>query len=109
MSKKRVVYLVDNKNRDLMGASLIAHYIRESGHECFLEPLEAYQAALGAHKPHLMIFNHLLASHLAAYSRRLNSLGIKVAVLSNEGILYDKDVLDFNSHTMCLLRFSGSV
>jgi surface carbohydrate biosynthesis protein len=80
-----------------MGASLIAHYIRESGNECFLEPLEAYQAALGAYKPHLMIFNHLLASHLAAYSRRLNSLGVKVAVLPNEGILYDKDVLDFNA------------
>jgi len=89
--------LVDNKRRDLMVAALLAHHLEERGAVCHLEPLEAYQGVLGAHRPDLIIVNHLLAPHLVHYSQRLRDLGVLVAVLPNEGILYDENVLEFNA------------
>lgn len=93
--RKRVVMLVDDKNRDLMVAALIAYQFRQRGIDCFLEPLEAYRGALAGHRPHLIIFNHLLASHLVAYSKRLGRMGVLTAVLLNEGLCYDDDVREF--------------
>jgi surface carbohydrate biosynthesis protein len=37
----------------------------------------------------MVIFNHLYATHLAEWSRRLADMGVLVAVLLNEGIVYD--------------------
>jgi surface carbohydrate biosynthesis protein len=89
--------LVDNKRRDLMVAALLAHHLEQHDVACHLEPLEAYQGALGAHRPDLIISNHLLAPHLVRYSQRLAELGVLSAVLPNEGILYDENVLEFNA------------
>lgn len=92
-----VVLLVDSKVRDLPVAALLAHHLEKRGLRARLEPLEAYQGALAAHRPHMMVFNHLTASHLAAYSRRLHAMGVLTAVLPNEGIFYDPEDLIFNS------------
>ena len=92
-----VVLLVDSRTRDLPVATLIAHHLRELGAECFLEPLESYRAVLAAYRPGLIIFNHLTAGHLAAYSRRLAKTGVLTAVLPNEGISYDAEERFFNS------------
>lgn len=89
--------LVDSKSRDLLVAALVAHHLDGLGVECILEPLEAYRAVLAAHRPDLILFNHLTASHLARFSRRLHSFGVKTAVLLNEGIIYDPDDLKYNS------------
>lgn len=94
-SRPKVVHLVDNKRRDLYVAGLIAQRLDEVGIDCALEPLEATQAVLAAHRPDMIVFNHLSASHLAAYSRRLADLGVLVAVLPNEGLIYKREVLDF--------------
>ena len=94
---KTIVILVDNKRRDLRGAALIAHHLQRMGANVFLEPLEAYRAVLPAYRPDLIVFNHLLASHLANYSGRLREIGVKVAVLPNESLLYNPDVMRFNS------------
>ena len=92
----RVVILVDNKRRDLLSCALIAHHLEQRGARVFLEPLEAYRAVLGAHQPDLILFNHLLASHLASYSAQLRERGVQVAVLPNEALLYNPEVLRFN-------------
>lgn len=92
-----VVLLVDSKVRDLPVAALLAHHLQKKGLRAALEPLEAYQAALAAHRPRMIIFNHLTASHLAAYSQRLHAMGVLTAVLPNEGIFYDREDLVFNS------------
>jgi surface carbohydrate biosynthesis protein len=92
-----VVLLVDSKVRDLPVAALLAHHLEKRGVRARLEPLEAYQGALAAHRPRMIVFNHLTASHLAAYSRRLHEMGVLTAVLPNEGIFYDADDLVFNS------------
>lgn len=97
MNDNRVVLLVDNKRRDLPGDALIAYNLEKLGIQCFLEPLEAYRGCLAAHRPGMIIFNHLLGSHLVRYSKRLAELGVLVGVLPNEGILYNKDVLRFNA------------
>lgn len=89
--------LVDSKARDLPVAALIAHHLDALGVDCVLEPLEAYQAALAAYRPQLILFNHLTASHLARFSRRLHSMGVLTSVLSNEGINYDPDDLKYSS------------
>jgi len=96
-SLEPVVMLVDSRARDLPVATLMAHHLRELGVECFLEPLESYRAVLAAYRPGLIIFNHLTASHLAAYSRRLAEMGVLTAVLPNEGISYDAEERLFNS------------
>ncbi|WP_026784380.1 surface carbohydrate biosynthesis protein [Pleomorphomonas koreensis] len=91
----KVVILVDNKRRDLMVAAHLAHLLERKGIEVFLEPLEATFAVLAAHKPDMIIFNHLAASHLASYSNRLRKLGVLVAILSNEGLIYLDDFREF--------------
>src|SRR5258706_9352795 len=91
--RPRAVLLVDSKTRDLPVAALIAHHLNALGVDCFLEPLEAYRAVLGAYRPQLILFNHLTASHLVDYSKRLAQMGVLTAVLPNEGILYDSEVM----------------
>lgn len=92
-----IVILVDNKRRDLPGIALIAHQIRALGVECHLEPLESFRAALGAYRPGMIVFNHVFASHLAAWTKRLADVGVLTAVLSNEGMYLHEDDLEFNS------------
>lgn len=93
--RPQVVFLVDNKRRDLMVAGLIAHQLERIGIDCALEPLESTFAALAAYEPDMIIFNHLSASQLMRYSRRLKELGVLVGVLPNEGIGYKEEGLDF--------------
>ena len=45
----------------------------------------------------MIIFNHVTAAHLVNYTQRLAQIGVATAVLPNEGILYDPDVLNFNA------------
>lgn len=92
-----IVILVDCKTRDLPQAALIAHQLEGMGVKAHLEPLEAYRGVLGAYRPDLILFNHLTASHLAEYSRRLAKMGVLTAVLPNEGIMYDPDDLRYSA------------
>ncbi len=94
---KKIVYLIDNKKRDLPAAVLLSYHLNKFGVECIIEPLESWKGCLYAYKPDMIIFNHLLGSHLVKYSNFLKTRGILVGVLPNEGILYNKEVLDFNS------------
>jgi len=113
---KRVVLLVDNKQRDLLADTLIAHHLLALGVDCRLEPLEAYRGVLAAWRPAMIIFNHLTASHLATYSRRLAEMGVLAVVLTNEGITYDRDLLNFivgnhhrNAHIDAFLCWNGEL
>ena len=92
-----IVLLCDNKRRDLPGLALIAHHLEAQGKRVFVEPIEAWRSVVAAHRPAVILFNHLLATHLADYSARLASMGVKVAVLPNESLLYNPDVMRFNS------------
>ena len=94
---KTIVILVDNKRRDLPGAALIAHHLKKVGIRCELEPLGAWRSVLWAYKPDMILFNHLNAPHLEKYSQELRQRGILTAVLPNEGILYQKEILEFNA------------
>ena len=93
---KRIVLLVDNKRRDLRSVALLVQQLRHLGCQPFVEPLEAWRGVLAAYHPDVMVFNHLTASHLANYSARLKGLGVKVAVLPNESLIYDPEALAFN-------------
>ena len=94
---KTIVILVDNKRRDLPGAALIAHQLKKVGVRCELEPLGAWRSVLWAHKPDMIIFNHLNAAHLESYSQELHRRGVLTAVLPNEGIFYDEVDMEFNA------------
>jgi surface carbohydrate biosynthesis protein len=93
--QKRVVLLVDNKRRDLLTGALIAHQLEKQGMTCFLEPLSAYRGVLSAYDPDMIVFNHLTAGHLVPYSKKLARLGVLTAVLPNEGIVYDREELQY--------------
>jgi surface carbohydrate biosynthesis protein len=97
MNYSPVVYLVDNKRRDLSGAALVAFQLERLGVPCVIEPLEAYRGILAVYKPSMVVINHLLATHLVQYSKRLKDLGILVGVLPNEGIYYGISDLMFNA------------
>ncbi|MGE0340619.1 MAG: surface carbohydrate biosynthesis protein, partial [Xanthobacteraceae bacterium] len=92
------VLLVDSKHRDLAGAALIARHLAARGVECHLEPLEAFKAVVGAHRPGIIVFNHLTASHLVAWSKRLAAMNILTAVLPNEGITYDDEARQYDAN-----------
>jgi len=89
-----VVILVDNKVRDLNVAAQIAYQLEQDGVACHLEPLEAFRAVVGAHRPGMIVFNHLNGSQLVSWSNRLADMGVLTAVLPNEGIVYDKVARD---------------
>lgn len=97
VNPRRVVILVDNRTRDLPVATLIKYHLRALGVECHLEPLEAYRGVLAACRPGMIVFNHLTASHLVDYSRKLGAMEVLTAVLPNEGILYDEGELRYNA------------
>lgn len=88
MPNYRAVIFVDLKDRDLMGDALIAHHLEKLGVTCYLEPLETWQSAVHAYKPHLVLFNHLTVKHLADFSQKLRQWGVLVGCLMNEGLLY---------------------
>lgn len=94
---RRVVLLVDDRRRDLLVASLLAFQLRARGVECLLEPLEAYQGVLAGHRPDLIVFNHVTASHLVAYTQRLARMNVLTAVVLNEGLCYDEEERAFNA------------
>ena len=58
-----VVLLVDSKTRDLPVATLIAHHLRMQGITAWLEPLEAYQGVLAAHRPELIFISAGFDAH----------------------------------------------
>lgn len=89
--RESIVILVDNRIRDLDVAALIAVKCEARGVPTHLVPLEAYKAVLDIYRPGLILFNHVNASHIATYTRRLNNMGIKAAVLLNEGLSYQED------------------
>jgi surface carbohydrate biosynthesis protein len=96
--EKTVVILVDDKKRDLPGCALIAHHLEQKfSIRCALQPLESWRSCLAAFQPHYILFNHLTASHLAHFSKRLHDMGVLVGVLPNEGIIYNQEVLEFNA------------
>jgi surface carbohydrate biosynthesis protein len=96
-SAPRVVMLVDDRRRDLDVATLLAFQLRVRGVECLLEPLEAYRGVLAAHRPDLMILNHVVSSHLVAHTQRLAKMKILSAVILNEGLCYDEEERAFNA------------
>jgi surface carbohydrate biosynthesis protein len=97
MSERNAVILVDHKNRDLMGAVLMAHHLEARGIRCHLESLECYYSCLADHAPDLILFNHINSSHLVRYSQRMKEMNVLAAVLPNEGIHYNEEVLRYNS------------
>lgn len=97
MKQRCIVILVDHKVRDLLGATLMAHHVEARGIKCHLEPLESTLSCLVKHQPDLILFNHLTAPHLVRYSKRLKELNVLNAVLPNEGISYDEEVMRFNA------------
>lgn len=95
--QRRAVILVDHRTRDLMLAVLIAHHLERKGVATFLEPLESYHGALAAFSPDLILFNHVNSSHLVRYSQRLARSRVLTAVLPNEGLIYDDEMIRYNS------------
>jgi surface carbohydrate biosynthesis protein len=97
MSDYRAIIFVDLIDRDLMGDALIAHELEKRGVTCYLEPLETWQAAIHAYKPHLVLYNHLTVRHLANFSQDMKKWGVLVGCLMNEGLLYSDSARMFSS------------
>ncbi len=99
--RPNIVILVDNKKRDLLGSAFLSYHLDKLGIDCHLEPLEATFASLAAYEPDLIVFNHLSAAHLSAYTQKLKELGVIVALLPNEGLGYTKtsqDLVTLKAH-----------
>lgn len=93
--KRTIVILVDHKIRDLPINVLLNMKLEKMGFRVVLLPLESYRSCLSSYKPDLILFNHLLAGHLVAFSKRLKELGVGVAALHNEGLAYEEETNEF--------------
>jgi surface carbohydrate biosynthesis protein len=100
MPSKNVVLLVDHRDRDLKGCALIAHHLETMSIRVHLEPINAWQAVLGAHRPDFILFNHTNREHLANYTQHLAQMGVLTGVLPNEGLLYNDHVRGYNSQRL---------
>ena len=100
MPSKNVVLLVEHRDRDLKGCALVAHHLEKMGVRAHLEPINAWQAVLGAHKPDFILFNHTNREHLSDYTRHLAKMGVLTGVLLNEGLLYSDRVRAYNSQRL---------
>ncbi len=86
MPSDSIVILVDHKDRDLMGAALIAYHLEGMGIACHLEPLQSWRSCLPAWRPSMILFNHLNTKALSDFSEDLHRRGVLVGVLLNEGM-----------------------
>ncbi|MEO5802493.1 MAG: surface carbohydrate biosynthesis protein [Verrucomicrobiota bacterium] len=100
MPSKNVVLLVEHRDRDLKGCALVAHHLERMGVRAHLEPINAWQAVLGAHQPDFILFNHTNREHLADYTRHLAKRGVLTGVLLNEGLLYSDRIREYNSQRL---------
>lgn len=91
MEKKCIVFQIDHKGRDLMGAALMAHHLENLGYEVHLEPLQAFKSVITAWKPSMVIVNQLVHSNMTAYSANLKNWGILVGCILNEGLALTED------------------
>ena len=88
---KTVVYLVDQKKRDLPGSVLVKYHLEQLGVKCILEPVQAWGAAVGYHKPDMVILSNLFNDGYVQYSKDLHAVGVKVGILPNEGAVFDAE------------------
>ncbi len=98
MKKKRLVILVDQKRRDLPMAALLAHHVEQAGVECLLEPVQAWKACVACDRPDMVMLSGLFAESSIAYSRRLHELGVKIALLPNEGVFYEEEYIQYATY-----------
>ena len=94
---RTIVLLVDHRVRDLDVSVLIAKRLEALGITCFLEPLEAYRAVIARYRPDMVIINQAFASHLVRWAGRLRDMGVAVGVLTNEGIIMNREGLKYQS------------
>ncbi len=84
---RRILFLVDNKWRDLPGDTLVAQLLeQETNSTVYLEPLGNWKVSVAEFRPHMVIFNHLTVPHLVNYAKWLRARNIAVVVLPKSGI-----------------------
>ncbi|MEO0510377.1 MAG: surface carbohydrate biosynthesis protein [Verrucomicrobiota bacterium] len=83
--------MIDLKKRDLLGAALIGHHLEKLGVQTRLEPIESWRSCIYAWKPDMVIFNHLLHSHVTELSSKLKEWNVLVGCLLNEGLAFSED------------------
>ena len=88
---KRVVYLVDQKKRDLPGSVLVQYHLEQMGIECILEPVQAWGAAIGYHRPDMVVLSNLFSEGYVQYSHDLHDIGVKICVVPNEGAAFNEE------------------
>ena len=84
-SKKKVLFLVDHKHRDLISNCLISYFLKKKGHDVYLRRL--HENEVGLIRPDAVIENKL--GRNPKYLKRIKSWkkqNIKIILIENEGI-----------------------
>ena len=84
-SKKKILFLVDHKHRDLIGNSLIAYYLKKKGYNVFVRRL--HENEIGLIRPDVVVENKLGRNPI--YLKRIlrwKKQNIKIILIENEGI-----------------------
>ena len=91
--RRRVMMLVPYKARDLEGAALVGHHLRERyGFETVYTNGYGIERKLLECDPDALVLDHLVWSFKAAEARLAKRLGMKVFMLPTEGLFQSPDV-----------------
>jgi len=93
MPKRKVMMLVPYKVRDLEGAALVGHHLKERyGFEVVYTNGYGIERKLLEADPDALVLDHLVWSFKAAEARLAKRLGLKVFMLPTEGLFQSPDV-----------------
>jgi surface carbohydrate biosynthesis protein len=81
----RILFLCDQKWRDLPGLVAIAVGLKKSGHQVLIFPTKDVRGIAALFRPDVVVFNHLFSTENVNFARILKRDGRGVVVLPTEG------------------------
>jgi surface carbohydrate biosynthesis protein len=92
MTKRRILFIVPYKARDLEGHSLVGYHLQNRyGHEVIYSNGYKIEKKLLDRAPDAIVFDHLSWNFKVQQARMAKRLGMKVIVLPTEGLFHDKE------------------
>lgn len=89
---RRILLLVPFQARDLEGHALVAYHLRTRfGHDVRLGSVYGVERQLLEFAPDVLVIDHLMWRHKAEQARLAKKLGMRLVVLTTEGLFHDPE------------------
>lgn len=81
----RVLLFIDSRFRDAFGISLLAHTLKQMGHQVTVAPFDLHQEAIQLLKPDVVVLNHIIGQRNRKIANYVRRQGGSVVVMPTEG------------------------